>query len=265
MYPPVMTFHPRSPLESASNQYGKLAPLTQLVIYQLRPSMVVNGDPAKIMWSILVLASLVTAAGLLGLDQRVASWSAGTQPFEVLLSKGTSLLDWLSLKDVSNYLLGTLLLATAGILLVTNRTGRLGWALLYLATVHCAATVFAYLSKPHFGRVRPYDAVDGLAADLWFVGARSFPSGHAAFYAGLFFALVVVLPRWTLLWILPPLFIAVARVVEHEHYFSDVAFSIALAASLALAFSLMLRRGSQCRAPGSGHHLRRAACNQVGH
>jgi membrane-associated phospholipid phosphatase len=40
----------------------------------------------------------------------------------------------------------------------------------------------------------------------------------------------------------PPFLIAVARVVEHDHYLSDVTASIALAALLAIAFKVVLRR-----------------------
>ena len=86
---------------------------------------------------------------------------------------------------------------------------------------------------------------DGRAVDLWFVGASAFPSGHAAFYSGLFFPLMLILPRWTFLWLLIPLFIIIARVVQHRHYLSDVTASIALAAVLAIAFRFLLRDPKQ--------------------
>jgi membrane-associated phospholipid phosphatase len=110
--------------------------------------------------------------------------------------------------------------------------------------VQFATTVVADLSKPPFGRLRPHEAMELPALqDTWFVGANSFPSGHTAFYAGLFFPLVLIFPRWLLLWLLPPFFIAVARVVEHDHYLSDVAASLTVAALLAVGFSRLRRHG----------------------
>ncbi len=203
--------------------------------------MISRGGSGWLLWGIVILAAAVTIAGLLGLDHRVASWSDIAQPGEGWLSNGTSLLDLLALKDISNFLLGSLMIAGA-ILLALRRTWQLGRSLLYLASVQFVATVIADLSKPPFGRLRPYEAMaDGRMGDTWFVGANSFPSGHAAFYAGLFFPLVQILPRWTLIWVLPPLFICIARVVQHDHYVSDVTTSIALAALLAIGFRFILR------------------------
>ncbi len=216
-----------------------------------------------LMWGIAILAAVVTIAGLLGLDHRVASWSDSAQPGEEWLSNGTSVLDLLALKDISNFLLGSLLLIAGAILLALRRARQLGRPLLYLASVQFVATLIADLSKPPFGRLRPYEAMaDGRIGDTWFVGANSFPSGHAAFYAGLFFPLVQILPRWTLMWLLPPLFISIARVVQHDHYVSDVTTSIALAALLAIGFRFILRGGSStaatCRSVSPAVHPREA-------
>ncbi|HYD36689.1 MAG TPA: phosphatase PAP2 family protein [Allosphingosinicella sp.] len=193
---------------------------------------------AKRLWLAAALFALLAAAGLIGLDGTVARWTtagAAGSPWD----HGTRWLDLVTLKGVSNFLLGALLLAAAGGLLLVRRTRALSWPLLYLALVQAVATVAADLSKPPFGRLRPFEA-DG--ADIWFVGANSFPSGHVAFYAGLFLPLTVVLPRWTPLWLLPPLFVAAARVIENDHYVSDVAVSFALAAALAAALSPLARR-----------------------
>jgi membrane-associated phospholipid phosphatase len=194
------------------------------------------------MWWIAGGASILTVAGLIGLDHQVALWSRAVQPGEWLFGRGTQLLDLLLLKKISDFLLGGLLLIGAAIALAVARTRKVGWSVLYLASVQLSATVIAELAKPQFGRVRPYDAMaDGRAVDLWFAGANAFPSGHAAFYSGLFFPLLLILPRWTLWWLLCPLFIGIARVVQHRHYLSDVTASIALAAVLAITFQFLLR------------------------
>jgi membrane-associated phospholipid phosphatase len=197
----------------------------------------------KLLWVIALLAGLLFAGGLLGLDRVVASWSVHDQAGESIFGAGTGLMDLLALKEISNFLLGLLLLAVAIGLLIVRATRGIGWPLLYVAAVQFAATIVADLSKPQFGRLRPDEAtMQSAGADTWFVGANAFPSGHTAFYAGLFFPLLLLLPRWAVVWLLPPLFIAIARVVQHDHYLSDVAASIALAALLSIGLSFILRR-----------------------
>jgi len=187
---------------------------------------------AKRLWLAAALFALVAIIGLLGLDGMVARATAGGAAGS-LWDYGTRWLDFLTLKGISNFLLGAVLLVAAGLLLALRRTRRLGRPLLYLALVQAIATVAADLSKPWFGRPRPFEA----AAGTWFAGGNSFPSGHVAFYAGLFLPLTLLVPRWTALWIVPPLFVATARVLEHDHYPSDVAVSLALASALAAALA----------------------------
>jgi membrane-associated phospholipid phosphatase len=177
------------------------------------------------------------AAGLLGLD-RALQPEANVAP--AFAAEALALLDLVFLKEISNFLLGFLLLMVAGALLISSRMRAIGWPLLYLALVQFISTAVADLAKPIFGRLRPFEASAG---DVWFVGANSFPSGHTAFYAGLFFPLIFLLPRATLLWVLLPLFVAGLRVLQHDHYLSDVAVSLALAAALAAALSPLLNRG----------------------
>jgi membrane-associated phospholipid phosphatase len=195
------------------------------------------------MWLAAALFALLAAAGLLGGDLAVARWIATVRP-PPWWGQGTAWLDLIALKEVSNFLLGALLVVAAGGLVAIRRTRRIGWPLLYLGLVQFLSTTIADLAKPQFGRLRPFEALEGSSgADLWFVGANAFPSGHAAFYAGLFFPLMLLLPRWSALWVLPPAFIAVARVVGNDHYLSDVCASLALAAALAAALSPLAAKG----------------------
>jgi membrane-associated phospholipid phosphatase len=196
----------------------------------------------RVLWAIAALALLVTAAGLLGLDQAVARWTAGMPDRGTIWDKGTALLDLVALKTISTFLLGFLLLVVAAVLVALRRTRRTGWVLLYLGAVQFAATVTADLSKPQLGRLRPFEAAQQSGGDTWFVGANSFPSGHEAFYAGLFLPLMLLFPRAAWLFAIPPLFVAAARVAEHDHYLSDVTASIALAALLSIAFRFLLAK-----------------------
>jgi membrane-associated phospholipid phosphatase len=194
-------------------------------------------------WTIVVLALIATVGGIAGLDAALARWTATLPESRTIWDSGTALLDMLVLKEISNFLLGFLLLLIAGGLLLLRRTRPIGWPLLYVASVQFASTIIADLAKPQFGRLRPFEAAANPgAADTWVVGANSFPSGHVAFYAGLFLPLMLLAPRWAGLLAIPPLFIAAARLLENDHYLSDVAVSFALASLLAIAFRFILER-----------------------
>ena len=197
----------------------------------------------RLLLSIAAVAFAATAAaGLLGLDS-VLTPGANLAP--ALSSSALALMDIIFLKEISNFLLGFLILLAAGALLITCRTRPIGWPLLYLGLVQFISTTAADLAKPVFGRLRPFEASEG---DIWFVGANSFPSGHTAFYAGIFFPLIFLLPRAALLWVLVPLLVAALRVLQHDHYLSDVAASLALAAALAAALSPLVMRGRRAAA-----------------
>jgi membrane-associated phospholipid phosphatase len=186
------------------------------------------------MWAAFALLALVAAGGVAGLDTAVSRWLRTSDIDPGPGAQGTALLDLVPLKGISNFLLGAILLLAAGMLMVLRSTRAVGWPLLYLALVQSLSTVIADFAKPWFGRLRPHEVMaDAGGADVWFQGANSFPSGHAAFYGGLFFPLVLLFPRLWPLWIAPPLFVAAARVLEQDHYMSDVAVSLALAALLA--------------------------------
>jgi membrane-associated phospholipid phosphatase len=76
---------------------------------------------------------------------------------------------------------------------------------------------------------------------MWFVGGSSFPSGHTAFYFGLFLPLAWLFPRHHTAWMFVPVFIALARINANDHYLADVCTSIVLCCLLTLAFARLLR------------------------
>ena len=193
------------------------------------------------LWTAALLFALLSAAGVGGLDGVVAKWTATLPDGGTVWAKGTALLDSLALKQISNFLLGATLMLAAGLLLFLRSTRNVGFPLLYVGVVQFFSTLIADITKPQFGRLRPFEAVAG--GDTWFVGENSFPSGHAAFYAGLFFPLIRLMPRATILWVLPPLFVSTARVMEHDHYLSDVSASLALACVLAAGLDFLAEKG----------------------
>ena len=199
-----------------------------------------NRRAVTAMWTIALFFALLSAAGLAGLDQIVLR-SAPAAGADSIWGRGVGLLDQAALRQVGDFLVGAVLIL-AGLLLLPLRTTRpTGFLVLYVGLVQLLAYAAADLSKPWFGRVRPSEALAG--GDVWFAGANSFPSGHTAFYAGLFFPLILLFPRLSPLWMLPPLFVAAARVLEHGHYLSDVSASLAIAAGLAALLAFIAERG----------------------
>ena len=194
------------------------------------------------MWSIALLAVVLAAAGYIALDQMVLG-AAPRADEASFWARGVSLLDTVALRGVWDFLLPAALVLAGGLLLVLRATRAIGFGVLYVGLVQSLAYAAADLSKPWFGRVRPSEALAG--GDVWFAAGNSFPSGHTAFYAGLFFPLVVLFPRLAPLWLLPPLFVAVARVLEQDHYLSDVCTSLALAAILSAALCYIAAKASE--------------------
>lgn len=200
------------------------------------------------LWTLLTLGLIVTAGGIAGLDPAIARWTATLPPTGTWWDVGTYWLDIFVFKEISNFLLGFLLLVTGGLLLLPRSMRSIGWTLVYVGAVQFASTVIADLSKPQMGRLRPFESIANAGgADVWFVGANSFPSGHVAFYAGLFLPLMMLAPRWSLLWAIPPAFIAAARVLDHDHYVGDVTASLALAAALTIGLRFLLDKAELAR------------------
>jgi membrane-associated phospholipid phosphatase len=200
------------------------------------------------LWTLFTLGLIVTAGGIAGLDAAIARWTATLPNSGTWWDVGTYWLDIFAFKELSNFLLGFLLLVAGGLLLLPRSMRSIGWTLVYVGAVQFASTVIADLSKPQMGRLRPFEAMANPGGtDTWFVGANSFPSGHVAFYAGLFLPLMMLAPRWSLLWAIPPIFVAIARVLDHDHYVSDVTASLALAAALTIGLRFLLEKADLAR------------------
>jgi len=187
--------------------------------------------------------SVLGLLGLLGLDQVVAT-SLHASAFEDLwfFRAGTTLLDTITAKEASKFLLGLVLVACAGALFIPARARALARGILFIGVAQLLSTLLAGVLKNLFGRLRPFEVLhSGDWSHVWFVGGNSFPSGHAGFYFGLFLPLAFLFPRWRWPLVVIPWFIAVSRVDANHHFMSDVGVSIALAAALVLALSRMAR------------------------
>jgi len=184
----------------------------------------------------------LTLIGITLLDLPIASWLLRSG-FEglALFDRGTELLDLVTGKEVSKFLLGGLIVLAGALLAASRRSRHLGFAALYVGAVQLLGTLIAGVSKNVFGRVRPHEVLqDDLAATMWQAGGSSFPSGHTAFYFGLFLPLAVLLPQWRWPLLVIPIFIGLARINANDHYLSDVTASIGLVAVLSWVGMLWL-------------------------
>jgi membrane-associated phospholipid phosphatase len=200
---------------------------------------------------------LLTATGMAGLDGIVVRALAPGGIDIGWLDRFVNAADWVAGKGISSFLLGPVLILLGLALNLPRKRRPLSGVWLYVGAAQFIATCIGDFSKPLFGRLRPFQALEGgVWRDQWFMGADygSFPSGHAAFYFGLFVPIAIVAPRWGVPLLILPTLIGLERIVSLDHYPSDVAASVAAAALLAWLLSkwLVERPASLAAAPGAG-------------
>jgi membrane-associated phospholipid phosphatase len=136
---------------------------------------------------------------------------------------------------LGQFLLGTLLIIVGFLWWLARRSSRIARGIVFAGVVQLIAIEAAWLIKDVFGRMRPFQLIENNDwTHMWFMGSNSFPSGHNAFFWGLFLPLMYVFPRYRILLLVVPVFIALARIDENYHFLSDVLASIALAALVTL-------------------------------
>jgi membrane-associated phospholipid phosphatase len=192
------------------------------------------------MWTIAVFFIVATAAGLVAVDSMVAAWTAA-RPHGGFWADILEVTDRIALLEGDGLLIPSVLVIASGLLFVLPSTRPLGYLLLYVGLVQLLAAGIAAIAAPRLGRVPPFEAVAG--GDVWSAAGHSFPAATVAFVAGLFFPLLLLMPRLWPVWIVPPLAVAAAVVLEQVHYLSDAAASLALAAVLAAGFDWLAERG----------------------
>ncbi|HXD84341.1 MAG TPA: phosphatase PAP2 family protein [Rudaea sp.] len=202
----------------------------------------------------LALTALVCVAlalvSILGFDRRIAeAVHASVVASSAVFVEGTHALDVVSGRSLlhsralSGVLLGGVLFALGALIWLFNRGSYLARALIFTGGVQLATIAAAFGLKDVFGRQRPYELLGGGDwQHMWFAGGNSFPSGHNAFFWGLFLPLIYLFPRWRVPLLLIPLFIALARIDMSFHFLSDVLASIALAALVTLIAASLLNR-----------------------
>ncbi|HYH09678.1 MAG TPA: phosphatase PAP2 family protein [Thermoanaerobaculia bacterium] len=151
---------------------------------------------------------------------------------------------------LSKFATGAFLVLLSLALFPVARLRSTAWAILYLGVTHLTARLIAGVLKNVFLRARPYEAVAGSEwQDRFFIeGGSSMPSGHAAHFWALFFAVTFTFPRLRIPALILAILVSISRVVVNDHYVSDVLASAVIAAfvsaGLALAFRRKLRQQS---------------------
>lgn len=143
---------------------------------------------------------------------------------------------------LGQFLLGSLFIVAGFAWWLARRASLAARGIVFAGAVQLVTIESAWLIKDFFGRMRPFQLIEKNDwSHVWFMGSNSFPSGHNAFFWGLFLPLMYVFPRYRIALLIVPVFIALARIDENYHFLSDVLASIALAALVTLVAAMVLR------------------------
>lgn len=201
--------------------------------------------------ALTVLAcALLASVSIFGFDRRIAeAVHASAAASAAVFVDGTRALDAVSGRSLlhshalSGVLLGGILFMLGVLIWTFQRGSHLARALLFTGGVQLATIASAFGLKQVFGRLRPEQILSHGSWDhIWFSGGDSFPSGHNAFFWGLFLPLMYLFPRWRIPLLIIPLFIALARIDTSFHFLSDVLASVALAALVTLLAAMLCGR-----------------------
>jgi membrane-associated phospholipid phosphatase len=191
-----------------------------------------------------VLFALVLALlGIFFFDQPIAAFvqrTGGRQ--SVALQEGTHWLEIASGLPIARYFLTYLLLGLTAVLFISTATRSIAWILLFVCA-QATTRLVAGILKEVFQRLRPFELIKAGNWDWKFFSGHgnAFPSGHSAFFWGLFFPLVFLFPRYRIPLFIIPVFISIARVGVNDHWCSDVIASAGLAAFITLVFIWLFR------------------------
>lgn len=192
----------------------------------------------QLLYSVLV-AVILTLLGIFFFDQPIAAFVqrvGGRQ--SVILQEGTHWLEIVSGQTIDRYFLTYVLLGMAALLFISKASRSIAWILLFVGTAQVATRLTAGVLKNVFERLRPFQVIEAGNWDWKFFSGHgsSFPSGHSAFFWGLFFPLAYLFPRYRLPLLIVPIFITIARPGVNDHWCSDVIASAGLAAFITLVF-----------------------------
>jgi membrane-associated phospholipid phosphatase len=209
-----------------------------------------------------LLALVLTLLSIFVFDQPIAGFVQRVGGREsVILQEGTHWLENASGLPIARYFLTYLLLGLGAILFLAKNTRPIAWMLLFIAVAQLVTRLTAATLKGVFERLRPFEVIQAGNWDWRFFSGHgnAFPSGHSAFFWGLFFPLAFLFPGYRLPFLIIPVFISIARVGVNDHWGSDVIASAGLAALITLVFIWIFQMK-----PASGNAPRRDAIDENG-
>ena len=197
----------------------------------------------QLLYSVLV-ALVLTLLGIFFFDQPIAAFvqrAGGRQ--SVILQEGTHWLEIVTGQPIARYFLTYVLLGLGALLFISKASRSIAWILLFVGTAQVVTRLTAGVLKNVFERLRPFQVIEAGNWDWKFFSGHgnAFPSGHSAFFWGLFFPLAFLFPRYRLPLLIIPVFISIARLGVNDHWCSDVIASAGLAAFITLIFIWLFR------------------------
>jgi membrane-associated phospholipid phosphatase len=197
--------------------------------------------------AVLALISIFTVDRLIALGvhnsgfERAAVVVRGREFFDIFTGRGVALLG--NNVALGQFMLSAIFIVLGLVLVLVRRTNVFGRALVFAGVVQIATLEAAWWIKALFGRLRPHQLIERNDwTHIWFAGGNSFPSGHNAFFWGLFLPLAYLYPKYRIPLLIVPVFIAFARIDENYHFLSDVLGGIALAALITLMAATLFGR-----------------------
>jgi membrane-associated phospholipid phosphatase len=197
----------------------------------------------QLAYSVLV-ALVLTLLGIFFFDQPIAAFvqhAGGGQ--SVVLKKGTTWLEIAFGLHITQYFLTYFLLGLGAILFIAKTSRPAAWVLFFVGCTQVVTRLTVTELKDVFQRLRPFKVIEAGNWDWKFFSGHgdAFPSGHSAFFWGLFFPLAFIFPRYRLPLLIIPVFISIARVGVNVHWCSDVIASAGLAVLITLVFAWLFR------------------------
>jgi membrane-associated phospholipid phosphatase len=208
----------------------------------------------QLLYSVLI-AVVLTLLGIFFFDQPIAAFVqhvGGRQ--SVILQEGTHWLEIVTGQTIDRYLLTYVLLGLSALLFISKASRPIAWILLFVGAAQVATRLAGGVLKNVFERLRPFQVIEAGNWDWKFFSGHgnSFPSGHSAFFWGLFFPLAYLFPRYRLPLLIVPIFITIARPGVNDHWCSDVIASAGLSAFITFVFIWLFRmRPAQRNAPNA--------------
>jgi len=197
----------------------------------------------QIAYSVL-FALVLTLLGIFFFDQPVAAFvqHAGGE-HSAVLKKGTTWLEIAVGLHITQYFLTYLLLGLGAVLFISKTSRSAAWVLFFVGCTQTVTRLTVTGLKEVFQRLRPFKVIEAGNWDWKFFSGHgdAFPSGHSAFFWGLFFPLAFIFPRYRLPLLIIPVFISIARVGVNVHWCSDVIAAAGLAALVTLVFIWLFR------------------------